>query len=95
MNLRRQRVETMAETIVTTMSRRDSGELPFDIHPVAVLVVNITLPTEVQQEVEAEIDHLHQLSLVVHVISGLSSHGELCHLMRACFQDQQPENRHT
>ena len=40
--------EDMVETTAATTPRRDSGELPFDIHPVADLVVNITLPVEVQ-----------------------------------------------
>ena len=48
----------MAETIAVTTSRRDSGDLPFIIHPVADLVVNVTVPTKVQ----AEIDRLRQLS---------------------------------
>ena len=59
---------TMDETTVATMPRRDSSEIPFDIHLVADLVINITLPVEVQQEMEAGIDRMHQLSLVVHVI---------------------------
>mgnify|MGYP000055281958 CR=1 FL=1 len=76
--------EMMVETTTATTSRRDSGELPFAIHPVADLVVNVTLPTEVQ----AEIDSLHQLSVVVHVIGGLPSCGELCHLMQTRFQEE-------
>ena len=73
--------ETMVETTAATTPRRYSGELPFDIHQVADLVVNITLLAEVQQEVEAKIDRLRQLSLVVHVIGGRPSRGELRHMM--------------
>ena len=80
--------EDMVETTAATTPRRDSGELPFDIHLVADLVVNITLPAEVQQEVDAEIDRLHQLSLVVHVIGGCPSRRELRHMMQERFQDE-------
>ena len=78
----------MVETTTAMTPRRDSGELPFAIHPVADLVVNVTLLAEVQQEVEAEINRLRQLSVVVHVIGGQPSHGELHHLMQARFQEE-------
>ena len=77
----------MVETTVATTPRRDSGELPFAIHPVADLIVDVTLPVEVQQEVEAEIDRLRQQSVVIHVIGGRPSRGELRHLMQARFQE--------
>ena len=78
----------MAETTVATTPRRDSGELPFAIHPVADLIVDVTLPVDVQQEVEAEIDRLRQQSVVIHVIGGRPSRGELRHLMQARFQEE-------
>ena len=74
----------MVETIVATTSRRDSSELPFVIHPIADLVVDVTVPIEVQlQEVQAEKNHLRQFSVVVHVIGGRPSRGELRHLLQA------------
>ena len=60
----------MVEATVAMTSRRDSNELPFVINLVANLVVNVTMPTEVQ----AEVDRLCQLSMVVHVIGGHPSH---------------------
>ena len=67
----------MVEVMAATISRRDSGELPFVIHHVADLVVNVTLPMEVQ----VEMDRLRQLPLVVHMIRGCPSRGDLHHLL--------------
>ena len=78
-----EKTQTMDET--TTTSRRDSGELPFVMHPVTDLVINVIVLTEVQQE--ADIDRLRQLSVVVHVIDGRPSCGELRHLLQARFQE--------
>ena len=61
----------MVEATVAMTSRRDSNELPFVINLVANLVVNVTMPTEVQ----AEVDRLCQLSMVVHEIGGHPSNG--------------------
>ena len=72
-----EKTQTMDET--TTTSRRDSGELPFVMHPVTDLVINVIVLTEVQQE--ADIDRLRQLPLVVHMIRGCPSRGDLHHLL--------------
>ena len=74
------------QTMAATTSRRDSRELSFVIHPVADLVVNVIVPIEVQ----AKIDRLRQLSVVVHVIGGRPSRGELRHLLQARFQEDLP-----
>ena len=71
-----------------TRPRRDSAELPFAIHPVSDLVIDKTLPAEVQQEVEAETDRLHQLSVVVHVIGDRPNCGELHRSMQARFKEE-------
>ena len=73
--------ETMPETTEVMTSRRDSNELPFVIHPIADLVVDVAVPKEVQQEVQAEITHMRQMSAVVHIIGGRPSRGELPHLL--------------
>ena len=75
------------EMPVAMTPRRYSGELPFIIYPVVDLVVNITLPMRVQ----AEIDRLCQLLLVIHAIKGYPSHGDLRHLMHARFQEDLPQ----
>ena len=67
----------MVETTTTTTLRRDSGELTFIIHRVIDLFINITVPIEVQ----AEINRLCQLSVLVHVIGDRPSLEELCHLL--------------
>ena len=43
-----EKTETMAEKTTTMTSIRDSSELPFIIHPIAYLVVNVTSPMEVE-----------------------------------------------
>ena len=73
----------MPETTEATTSRRDSNELPFVIHPIANLVVDVAVSTEVQQEVQAEITRLRQVLVVEHVIVG-----ELRHLLQARFQEE-------
>ena len=78
----------MLETIEATTSRRDSSELPFVIQPIADLVVDVAVPKEVQQEVQAEITHMRQMSVVVHIIGGCPSRGELRHLLQAQFQEE-------
>ena len=77
----------MPETTKATTSRRDSNELPFVIHPIADLVVDVAVSIKVQQEVQAEITRLRQVSVVVHVIGVLPSRGELRHLLQARFQE--------
>ena len=78
----------MPETTEATTSRRDSNELPFVIHPIVDLVVDVVVLTDVQQEVQAEITRLHQVSVVVHVINGRPGCGELRHLLQARFQEE-------
>ena len=78
----------MPKTTEATTSRTDSSEHPFIIHPIADLVVDVAVPSEVQQEVHAEITRLRQVSVVVHVICGRPSRGELRHLLQARFQEE-------
>ena len=69
-----------------TTSRRGSRESSSDICPVADLTIDFTPSYDVEQRVQAEIDRLQQLSIVVHVVGGRPNRSDIRLLLQARLQ---------
>ena len=69
-----------------TTPKRGSRESSSEICPIADLTIDFSPSYDVEQRVQAEIDRLQQLSIVVHVVGGCPSRSDIHHLLQVQLQ---------
>ena len=69
--------------MLVTTPRRGARESSVNICPIADLTIDFSPSYDVEQRVQAEIDRLQQLSIVVHVVGGHPNRSDIFHLLQA------------